>query len=47
MLVLFAVSFDCAVPKSCSLVHKKDSSFVCNTERHVDSDKISLYEFDG
>jgi len=29
------------------LVHGKDNDSVCNTEHHVDSGKVSLYEFDG
>jgi len=47
MYVLFAVSFDATVPKSCPVVRGKDSNLVCNTERLVDSDKVSLYEFEG
>jgi len=43
--VIFAVSFN--ISKTCSVVRGKDSNLVCNTEYHVDSNKVSLYEFDG
>jgi len=45
--MFIVVSFDCVVPKSCSLVHGKDNDPVCEMEHHVDSGRVSLYEFDG